>query len=171
MGDVTVEVRDAIAARAWWHTVDVAPGVTTPGAWDVRHLADRMPWPGPLSGLRCLDVGTADGCGSVVVLDEILYFHSLLTDQPLARFGHRRDFSEWWYFNAAGLKRAVEFSGFRVGRASPYLYYRRGPGVKSGELSLRTRFRSAFLRGACSLAVRGDVQTARRGCPPAGGVG
>ena len=33
----------------------------TPGPWDLRPAARRMPWPGPLAGLRCLDVGTMDG--------------------------------------------------------------------------------------------------------------
>ena len=52
---------DLIAGRTWWHTIAVAPGVVTPGAWDIRHLADEIPWPASLSGARCLDVGTADG--------------------------------------------------------------------------------------------------------------
>ena len=95
--------------------------------------------------------------GSVIVLDEILYFHSLLSGQPLARFGHRKAFSEWWYFNAEGLKRVVEFAGFEVGAVSPYLFYRKGPGVRASEVPLWTRFRYAFLRAACSLAVRGDA--------------
>ena len=33
----------------------------TPGGFDLRGTADAMPWPGPLDGLRCLDVGTMDG--------------------------------------------------------------------------------------------------------------
>jgi tRNA (mo5U34)-methyltransferase len=45
----------------WWHTIEVAPGVVTPGWWDLRPTAERLPWPGPLDGLRCLDVGTLDG--------------------------------------------------------------------------------------------------------------
>jgi tRNA (mo5U34)-methyltransferase len=41
----------------------VAPGVVTPGFWDLRKVAGRMPWPrgGDLTGLRCLDIGTMDG--------------------------------------------------------------------------------------------------------------
>jgi tRNA (mo5U34)-methyltransferase len=41
--------------------MELVPGVVTPGAFDLRHTADAMPWPGPLSGLRCLDLGTMDG--------------------------------------------------------------------------------------------------------------
>src|SRR5690349_3962889 len=50
-----------LAGRSWWHTIDVAPGVTTAGAWDIRHLPGLIPWPDRMGGLRCLDVGTADG--------------------------------------------------------------------------------------------------------------
>src|SRR5918995_5514926 len=58
---------DADAARArvagldWWHTIEVAPGVVTPGGWDLRPAAERLPWPPSLAGTRCLDVGTMDG--------------------------------------------------------------------------------------------------------------
>jgi hypothetical protein len=58
---------DADAARArvagldWWHTIEVAPGVVTPGGWDLRATAERLPWPPSLAGMRCLDIGTMDG--------------------------------------------------------------------------------------------------------------
>lgn len=44
----------------WYHTIDLAPGVTTPGWFDLRHVVDRLPWP-DLTGKRCLDIGTFDG--------------------------------------------------------------------------------------------------------------
>ncbi len=50
-----------IAGHRWWHTIDVAPGVSTPGAWDLRPMVGRIPWPESLAGARCLDVGTMDG--------------------------------------------------------------------------------------------------------------
>jgi tRNA (mo5U34)-methyltransferase len=53
--------RDRIAGLDWWHTIEVAPGVVTPGGWDLRPTASRIPWPRSLGGLRCLDVGTMDG--------------------------------------------------------------------------------------------------------------
>jgi tRNA (mo5U34)-methyltransferase len=58
---------DAEVARArvseldWWHTIEVAPGVVTPGGWDLRPTAERLPWPPSLEGMRCLDIGTMDG--------------------------------------------------------------------------------------------------------------
>ena len=45
----------------WWHVIEVVPGVVTPGSWDLRPTAARMPWPGSLAGLRALDIGTMDG--------------------------------------------------------------------------------------------------------------
>jgi hypothetical protein len=90
-------------------------------------------------------------------LDEIMFFHSLFSREPLARFGARRDFDEWFYFNAPGLQRVVEFAGFRIAATSPFLYYRRGPGVKLSDLSLWTILRYTLGRAACSLAVRGEV--------------
>jgi tRNA (mo5U34)-methyltransferase len=50
-----------VADHDWWHTIEVAPGVVTPGGWDLRPTAARIPWPASLEGLRCLDVGTMDG--------------------------------------------------------------------------------------------------------------
>jgi tRNA (mo5U34)-methyltransferase len=71
--------RQAVAGIQWWHVIDVASGVTTPGSWDLRPTARRMPWPSSLKGLRCLDVGTMDGfwafelerrgAGEVVAID------------------------------------------------------------------------------------------------------
>jgi tRNA (mo5U34)-methyltransferase len=56
--------RDPIAAVAsnpfWYHTIEVAPEVETPGWFDLRPIVDRLPWP-DVSGRRCLDVGTQDG--------------------------------------------------------------------------------------------------------------
>jgi tRNA (mo5U34)-methyltransferase len=44
----------------WYHTMELAPGVVTPGWFDLRPIIDRMPWP-DVRGKRCLDVGTWDG--------------------------------------------------------------------------------------------------------------
>ena len=44
----------------WYHTIELAPGVVTPGWFDLRRVVDRLPWP-DVSGKRCLDVGTYDG--------------------------------------------------------------------------------------------------------------
>jgi 2-polyprenyl-3-methyl-5-hydroxy-6-metoxy-1,4-benzoquinol methylase len=44
----------------WYHTMEVAPGVVTPGWFDLRPIVDRLPWP-EVRGKRCLDVGPYDG--------------------------------------------------------------------------------------------------------------
>lgn len=50
-----------IAARSlWYHTIEIAPGMTTPGWFDLRPIVDVMPWP-DVRGKRCLDVGPWDG--------------------------------------------------------------------------------------------------------------
>jgi tRNA (mo5U34)-methyltransferase len=45
----------------WYHTLELAPGVLTPGIVDVRPIVSRVPIPASLAGMRCLDVGTWDG--------------------------------------------------------------------------------------------------------------
>ena len=53
--------REAIAERGfWYHTLELAPGVETPGWFDLRPIATLMPWP-DIAGKRCLDVGPYDG--------------------------------------------------------------------------------------------------------------
>jgi tRNA (mo5U34)-methyltransferase len=44
----------------WYHTIEVAPGVVTPGWFDLRPIVDELPWP-DVRGKRCLDIGTYDG--------------------------------------------------------------------------------------------------------------
>jgi tRNA (mo5U34)-methyltransferase len=53
-------LRGQVAAMSWYHTIELAPGVVTPGWFDTRAVAPQLPWPS-LTGLRCLDVGTFDG--------------------------------------------------------------------------------------------------------------
>jgi tRNA (mo5U34)-methyltransferase len=55
------EPRAAIATvQRWYHSIEVAPGIVTPGLFDLRPIVDRLPWP-DVRGRRCLDVGTSDG--------------------------------------------------------------------------------------------------------------
>jgi tRNA (mo5U34)-methyltransferase len=58
--------RDALIQRIagnhdWYHTLELAPGVVTPGIVDVRPVVSRVPMPTSLVGKRCLDIGTWDG--------------------------------------------------------------------------------------------------------------
>ena len=45
---------------AWYHSLELAPGVVTPGRVDMRAAAERV-LPDDLSGRRALDIGTFDG--------------------------------------------------------------------------------------------------------------
>jgi tRNA (mo5U34)-methyltransferase len=52
---------EEVAQREWYHTLELAPGVQTPGYFDHRPLLQKLPIPGSLAGQRCLDIGTFDG--------------------------------------------------------------------------------------------------------------
>lgn len=45
----------------WYHSIELAPGEVTPGWFDTRAAAQKVPLPKRLDGKRCLDVGTWDG--------------------------------------------------------------------------------------------------------------
>lgn len=47
--------------REWYHTLELAPGVVTPGWFDTRRIVSELPFPASLAGRRCLDVATFDG--------------------------------------------------------------------------------------------------------------
>lgn len=49
------------AVPQWYHTLELAPDVTTPGWFDLRQVVDEVPFPKDLTGRRCLDIGTFDG--------------------------------------------------------------------------------------------------------------
>jgi SAM-dependent methyltransferase len=55
-----MDLPSAIAEHDWYHTLELAPGVVTPGWQDTRPVAPSVPF-GDLTGARCLDVGTFDG--------------------------------------------------------------------------------------------------------------
>ncbi len=69
-----------VRSQSWYHTIELRAGVVTPGRFDLRPVAARLPWP-ELTGLRCLDVGTFDGfwafemesrgAAEVVAIDEL----------------------------------------------------------------------------------------------------
>jgi tRNA (mo5U34)-methyltransferase len=64
MGATTDEGRGLaaeIAELEWYHTMELSPGVVTPGFHDTRPVLSQIPFPASLEGKRCLDVGTFDG--------------------------------------------------------------------------------------------------------------
>jgi len=52
---------DEIGELDWYHTLELAPGVVTPGWLDPRAVVHKIPFPESLAGKRCLDVGTFNG--------------------------------------------------------------------------------------------------------------
>src|SRR3954452_19507637 len=55
------ELAQRVAAREWYHVLELGPGVVTPGWYDLREVVSRVPLPASLDGARCLDIGTFDG--------------------------------------------------------------------------------------------------------------
>src|ERR687895_1108727 len=55
------ELRRRLGEIDWYHTQELAPGLVTPGMFDLRPYVDRYGLPEDLSGKRCLDVGTFEG--------------------------------------------------------------------------------------------------------------
>jgi tRNA (mo5U34)-methyltransferase len=56
-----IDLRGEVDALEWYHTIELAPGVVTPGWHDTRPIVREVPFPDSLAGKRCLDVGTFDG--------------------------------------------------------------------------------------------------------------
>ncbi len=55
-------IRERIATVPhWWHRIEVAPGVVTPGGQDCERLLELLQIPDDLDGMRVLDIGTRDG--------------------------------------------------------------------------------------------------------------
>jgi tRNA (mo5U34)-methyltransferase len=54
-------VRRRLGTIDWYHTQELAPGLVTPGMFDLRPYVDRYGIPADLSGKRVLDVGTFEG--------------------------------------------------------------------------------------------------------------
>ncbi len=60
-GPVDEALRRSVAQLQWYHTLELAPGVVTPGWLDHRPILERIPLPRRLDGMRCLDVATFNG--------------------------------------------------------------------------------------------------------------
>jgi tRNA (mo5U34)-methyltransferase len=58
---VTEALLPGALEREWYHTIELAPGVVTPGWFDTRKVVEELPFPASLAGKRCLDVATFDG--------------------------------------------------------------------------------------------------------------
>jgi tRNA (mo5U34)-methyltransferase len=62
MAEDAQEALRLIAAHPhWYHRIEVAPGVVTPGVNDSQMILDALELPESLEGLRVLDIGARDG--------------------------------------------------------------------------------------------------------------
>jgi tRNA (mo5U34)-methyltransferase len=62
----TEQLRRAVEALEWYHTIDLGNGVVTPGTFDLRPIVDRFGIPERLDGKTVLDVGPGNGFFSFV---------------------------------------------------------------------------------------------------------
>lgn len=60
-GLTVADLRAQVTQRQWYHTFELAPGLETPGWFDLRQDVRAFPFPESLEGQRCLDIGTFDG--------------------------------------------------------------------------------------------------------------
>ena len=60
-GPRSPSLREEVAGRDWYHTLELGDGIVTPGWFDTRGLTAKLPMPAGLHGKRCLDIGTYDG--------------------------------------------------------------------------------------------------------------
>lgn len=114
--------------RVWYHTIDLAPGLTTPGHIDLRDFAPKV-LPDDLTGLRALDVGAFDGFWSfemerrgadvvAIDVDEI----AAAEWPPIARERLERTAAEWEIELGRGFKLASEALGSRARRVVCNVY-------------------------------------------------
>ena len=55
------EIREAISEREWYHVIDLAPGIRTPGRFDPASKLKTMGFPEDFTGKSVLDIGSSDG--------------------------------------------------------------------------------------------------------------
>jgi tRNA (mo5U34)-methyltransferase len=55
------ELRETVASRTWFHTIDLGDGVVTPGQKDTLAEVVHLHLPADLSGQTVLDIGAYDG--------------------------------------------------------------------------------------------------------------
>jgi SAM-dependent methyltransferase len=135
IGDADARRGRAETARAevsrnpvWYHTIEVAPGVVTPGRIDHRESAPRL-LPSDLSGLRALDVGTFDGFwafelerrgAEVVAIDLPSFCATELPPHRRAELERRAE--RWGVELGRGFQIAARLLGSRVERRETVVY-------------------------------------------------
>src|SRR3954470_20514124 len=107
-GPPAAAIAEAAASNpGWYHTIELAPGVITPGHVDLRGLPERV-LPARLDGLRALDVGTFDGFWAFAL--ERRGAEVVAIDVPAL------DAAEWPPVNRARLEETMRAQDLQLGR-------------------------------------------------------
>lgn len=124
------DIAAAVAAEYWYHTIELAPGVVTPGRYDLRPLLPLYALPDDLRGKTALDVGTGSGFfafelerrgAARVVATEVAGWHAL--DRGAGEgdaTGWRPDQWQTFLDGPFALARAVRRSQVELVRTSIY---------------------------------------------------
>src|SRR5690242_3090295 len=127
MSEMSAPLKERVSQREWYHTIELAPDVVTPGWFDLREMPATIPFPETLAGLRCLDVGTFDGfwafemerreAAEVIAID-VLDPHDWdwpagSTDQVVAGIGQRKAAGDGFEIAKEALGSSVQ----RIGRS------------------------------------------------------
>lgn len=124
------EIRAAVDGhRLWYHTMELAADVVTPGWFDLRPIVERMPWP-DVRGKRCLDIGPWDGFLSFE-LERRGAAEVVATDIPDPR--------QWdlpFRTRALGGEVMARMAGERTGRGFEIARAALGSGVERVEISV-----------------------------------
>ncbi len=59
--NVDSDLAQRVAGLRWYHTIELAPGLVTPGWFDLRPYVSHYGLPQRMDGMRALDIGTWDG--------------------------------------------------------------------------------------------------------------
>jgi tRNA (mo5U34)-methyltransferase len=113
-----------VGEQSWYHTIELAPGLVTPGWFDLRPYVPRYGLPERMDGMRALEVGTWDGFwafemerrGAEVVAIDLDYERDL--DWPPRRRPARFPEAP----RGAGFAIAAEILGSRVERRNLSVY-------------------------------------------------
>lgn len=118
------EARERVEQQAWYHTMEIVPGLVTDGWFDLRPHVARYGLPERMDGMRVLDIGTWDGFwafemerrgADVVALD---VDHEWEYDIP----PRRRPEEFPTTYRGAGFELAKEISGSKVERVHCNVY-------------------------------------------------
>ena len=144
----------------WYHSIEVAPGVVTPGVVDLRTVAPKL-LPADLSGRRALDLGTFDGFWAFEMEARGAAVQALDLDAvddaewpPLNRERLRARTADWEVNLGRGFAIAAELRGSKAERVIGNIYDLEA-GMLGGPVDL------AFC-GALLLHLRDPVRALER---------